>query len=143
MAGVRVWARVTVGHGPQYVDTIRDNGHDPTSDPLLDSITVETWSLALPESGPNDGMWNSWWMTEAEWAAMEPDLKAIPGGNHNQGNPGTNIATYASNEEQVAEGQPATKTKAPFGGWTKELVLDDDGIRSNEACKVRSVEPEP
>lgn len=141
MAGVMVWARVTVGHGPPYNGTIRDNGHDPTSDPLLDSITVPTWSLALPESGPHDGMRNAWWMTDAEWAAMQPDLKAIPGGNHNQGNPGTNIATYASNEEQVAEGEPPTRTKAPFGGWDDESVLGDNGIRSNEECKVRSVVP--
>lgn len=142
MPGVMVWARITVGHGPAYNDAIRDNGHDPTSNPLLDSMTQETWSLALPESVPNDGMINAWWMTEAEWAAMEPDLKAIPGGNHNQGNPGTNIATYTSREEEVAEGQPATKTKAPFGGWDDESVLGDDGIRSNEPAKVRSVAPD-
>lgn len=142
MSEVRFWLRVTLGKGPDFNEMVRGKGsatkvHDPSP---IDSVKVKTWSLSLPESGPHNGMWSSWPMTREEADDLEKDMISLAGA-YNKGNPGTTHAGYRSDEEEVAEGEPPTQTKAPHGGWNNDNVLGDDGVRSNEACKVRSEAP--
>ena len=126
MADVRIWGLLKLVKVPAYNNQVRVQGIDPG---IGDNMDIELWDVTDdPATDAAIWNWNSWLVTEAERDELVALMISL--GPANEPGPECQAAYYQSDEPQTG----ASKTTAPVGGWTPELILADT-IRKSDNLK--------
>lgn len=130
---VRMWSIIKADKKTAFNNLVRAQGFDPG---LQDSLDVPLWNVADDPSVDSESWyWQSWGgKTEQFFNDLVAAMALL--GQLNHGGPPTQGSYYRDDEEQTG----ATKTTAPVGGWTNELVLADL-VRKPDQLQVDSTGP--